>query len=120
MRFIGTWLVTAFAAAVAIWLVPGIQAVGGWVGIVTVAFMLALVNATVKPLMQLLALPLTVVTLGIFHLIVNALALELASWLSMGIFGSGIYIATFGAAFFGAIIISIVSALTEGATGLGA
>ncbi|MDD5799879.1 MAG: phage holin family protein [Coriobacteriales bacterium] len=120
MRFIGRWFVTAFAAAVAIALIPGIRAVGGWVGIISVAFILALVNATVKPIMQALALPLTLLTLGIFYLVVNALVLELASWLSMGIFGSGIYISSFSAAFFGAIIISIVSMITEGATGLGA
>lgn len=120
MRFIGRWFVTAFAAAVAIAIIPGFTPVGGWVGVLSVAFMLALVNATVKPIMQALALPLTIITLGIFHLVINALALELASYLSMGIFGSGIYIASFGSALFGAIVISIVSSITEGATGLGA
>ena len=116
MRFVGKWLVTAVACAVAIWLVPGIDAVGGtWAGPIMCAFVLALLNATIKPVMQLLALPLTLVTLGIFYVVVNAMLLELASYLSRNIFHAGIAIGSFGSALLGAVIISLVSMLVGGA-----
>jgi putative membrane protein len=73
------------------------------------ALALALVNAIVKPVATVLALPLTIVTMGIFYLVVNALMLELASGLSLELFGSGIEIDSFGAAVMGAIVISIAS-----------
>lgn len=110
MEFLGTWLVTSIATCAAIALVPGISAVGGsYLGPIMCALALALVNAIVKPVVQLLSLPLTIVTLGIFYLVVNALMLQLASRLSIDLFGSGITIDSFGAAFMGAIVISIAS-----------
>ena len=114
--FLGKWLVTAVACAVAIWIVPGIEAVGGtWAGPIMCALTLALLNATIKPVMQLLALPLTLVTLGIFYVVVNAILLELASYLSRNIFHAGIAIGSFGSALLGAVIISLVSMLVGGA-----
>ena len=74
MRFVGTWITTAIATAAAIAFVPGIEAVGGgYLGPIMCALALALVNATVKPVMQVLSLPLTIVSFGIFALVVNAL-----------------------------------------------
>ncbi len=58
----------------------------------------------------------TILTLGIFQLVVNSLMLELASWFSLNLLGAGIVINGFGAAFFGAIVISIVSAILNVAT----
>lgn len=110
MEFLGTWLVTSIATFAAIALVPGISAVGGsYLGPIMCALSLALVNAIVKPVVQMLSLPLTVVTLGIFYLVINALMLRLASRLSLDLFGSGIRIDSFGDAFVGAIVISIAS-----------
>ena len=118
MSFISTWLVTAIATAIAIAVVPGITAVGGsYLGPIMCALMLALVNATVKPLAEVLSLPLSVLTLGLFHLVINALMLELAGKLSTGIFGSGISIASFGAAFAGAIIVSLASMVVSNIVG---
>jgi len=112
MSFIGSWFITAIATAAAIWLVPGIEAVGGtWAGPIFCALALAFVNAIVKPVMTILSIPITILTLGIFYLVINALMLELASWLSRNIFHAGISIDSFGAAFLGAIVISIVSAI---------
>lgn len=112
MSFIGSWFITAIATAAAIWLVPGIEAVGGtWAGPIFCALALAFVNAVVKPVMTVLSIPITILTLGIFYLVINALMLELASWLSRNIFHAGISIDSFGAAFLGAIVISIVSAI---------
>ena len=118
MGFVGRWFVTAIACAAAIWIVPGIEAVGGsWAGPIMCALSLALLNATIKPVLQVLALPFTVATLGIFYVVVNALLLELASSLSLGIFGAGVAIESFGSALLGAVIISLVSMLVGGTVG---
>ena len=110
MEFLGTWLVTSIATAAAIALVPGIRAVGGsYLGPMMCALALALVNAIVKPVVEVLSLPLTIVTLGIFYLVINAMMLNLASGLSVSLFGSGIEIDSFGAAMMGAIVISLAS-----------
>ncbi len=115
MNFIIRWIVTAIAVGVAVWIVPGITTVGpnGTIAIAIGALVLSLVNVSIKPIAQMLSLPITVLTLGIFFLVVNALLLELAAWASTGLFGSGIAVDGFGSAFFGSIIISIVSALVN-------
>jgi len=119
MGFIGRWLVLTLSTMVAVWMVPGIQTVGGpYLGPIMCALMLALVNATVKPIMNVISLPITIVTLGIFYLVINGLMLQLASYLSRQIFHAGIYIESFGAAFLGALIISIVAMIVGGVTGL--
>jgi putative membrane protein len=118
MNFILTWLVTAVAAAFAIWLVPGMQIMGGYMGIITFALAVALVNASVRPIMHFVSFPITILTLGIFHLVVNALALNIASWLSLNLFNVGVYVVDFWAAFWGAIIISIVSAIVGSIVGV--
>lgn len=119
MNFVIRWIVTAVAVGVAVWLVPGIEAVGGEsaIAIVLGALVLSLVNISLKPVLQLLSLPISVLTLGIFYLVVNALLLELAAWLTTSIFGTGIAVAGFGAAFLGSVVISIVSALVNGLIG---
>ena len=120
MKFILTWLATAIAVAAAVWIIPGITTVGenGTIAVVIGALVLSLVNMVLKPVFQFLSLPITVLTLGIFYLIVNALLLELAAWASTGIFGSGIAVDGFGSAFLGSIIISIVSAIMNSVLGV--
>ena len=119
MNFIIRWIVTAVAAGAAVWLVPGITTIGSdsLMAVVAFALVLSLVNAVIKPAAQFVSFPLSVLTLGIFYLIVNALMLELAAWASAGLFGSGIAVASFGSAFAGSIVISIVSALVNGLIG---
>lgn len=115
MGFIGSWLSTAIATAVAIWVVPGIEAVGGsWAAPIFTALVLGILNATVKPVLKVLSFPVTVLTLGIFSLFVNAVVLELASFFSRNIFHAGIYVSGFGAALLGAIVISVVGTLVNG------
>lgn len=119
MNFFIRWIVTAIAVAAAVWIVPGIEVVGAeaWVGVAFTALVLALINLSVKPLLQLLSLPVTVLTLGIFYLVVNTLMLYLAAWLANGLFGIGFWIASFGSAFVASIVISIVSGLMNGILG---
>ncbi len=118
MRFVGTWLADAIACAVAIWMVPGIEPIGGdWAAPIFCALALALLNATVRPVLRVLSFPISILTLGIFHLVVNAVVLEMASALSRNVFHAGIAIESFGAAFLGAIVISVVSMLVGGIVG---
>ena len=74
-------------------------------------------NIGLKPILQTLSLPLTFLTFGIFYLIVNTLLLYIASWLTDGLFGMGLRIATFGSAFVASIVISIVSSLVNSLIG---
>ena len=72
---------------------------------------LAYYNAVVKPVVQLLSLPLTILTLGLFLLVINALMLMLTSWITSAVhlFGAEYVVSGFWAAFFGAIVIGLVN-----------
>jgi putative membrane protein len=110
MKLLLRWLITAVALAVAMSVVKGIH-VGGdrpWLTIAVVAILLGLVNAFVRPLLKLLSCPLIIVTLGLFLLVINAVSLWLAAWLA-GLLGVAFSIDTFGSAFLGGLIISVVS-----------
>lgn len=116
MSFFVRWLVTAIAVGVAVWIVPGFQTIGGdsaWIAIAIFSLILSLINMSIKPILQVLSLPATILTLGIFYLIVNTLMLYIAAWLANGIFQIGFEIASFGSAFVASIIISIVSAIAN-------
>lgn len=120
MSFLIRWLVTAIAVGVAVWLVPGIVIIGGdsaWIAIAIFALFLSLIDISIKPLLQILSLPVTVLTLGLFYIVVNTLLLYIAAWLANGIFQVGFYIDGFGWAFLASIVISIVSALLNSLLG---
>ncbi len=111
-RFLINWATTTFALFVAIWIVPGISVQGGaYAAPILTALVLAILTQFLTPVLQLISLPLTCLTFGIFALIVNTIVLELASALTRGIFMQGIVIDSFLSAFFGALIISLVSSL---------
>jgi putative membrane protein len=97
------WLVSSLSLIVVAYLLPGIRLEG--IGAALIApIVIGLVNATVGFVLKILTLPLTVLTLGLFWLVINALMLQLAAYLV-----PGFYIAGFWWAFFGAILLSIVS-----------
>lgn len=113
--FVLTWFATLVATLVAVAFVPGMSVVGGnWAGPIAFALVLAFLNASIKPVVQLLSLPITLLTLGIFSLVINAFMLELASFLSRHVLGNGVLIEGFGSAFLGAIVISLVSSFVAG------
>jgi putative membrane protein len=95
--------------AVALWvadaLLDGITLSDSTGELVLVAVVFGLVNAFIKPIIQVLSCPLTIVTLGLFTLVINALMLMLTGWLT----GGAVSTANFGWALVGALIISIVS-----------
>ena len=87
--------------------IPGLRFDGDWKTIVVVAFIFGLVNALIRPLLALLTCPLILLTLGLFTLVINALMLYVVSW----IVPSALQISRFSAAFWGALLIAIVSTL---------
>ena len=110
LRIIGNAIALYAAAA----LVDGIEFAGdGRVDIVSllaVALIFGVLNAVIKPVVKVVTCPAYVVTLGLFTLVVNALMLLLTGWLA-GLFNVGFRVEGFGSAFWGAIVISIVSFL---------
>jgi putative membrane protein len=104
-RFILHWLVTAIALGAAAYVVPGIHVASGPT-LAMAALALGFVNAVVRPLIVLLTLPLTVLTLGLFYLVVNGAAFGLAAALV-----PGFQVASFGSAIGGALVVAIVSSL---------
>lgn len=111
--FIIRTLVTAAALWVAVGIVPGLAA-RDMGALLIAAIVLGLVNATLRPVAVILSIPLTILTFGLFLLVVNAAMLGLVAWLVPSFTVSG-----FWAAMFGAIVVSIVSGLINGALGEG-
>lgn len=105
MGLIGRLLLNALALVIVTWLFDGISATGP-LAILWAALILGIVNVTLKPLVKLLTLPVNILTLGIFGLIVNALMLKVVDW-----FSPGFHVEGFFAAFFGGIVLAIVSAV---------
>lgn len=112
MRIVVRWLVTLAALIVALWLVPGITIDGNaYLAVAIMAVVLAFVNAFVRPVLRFLSCGAIVLTLGLFLLVVNALTLWLASWIVQNWFHLGFVVDGFWSAFWGGIIISVVSFL---------
>jgi putative membrane protein len=117
----GSFISRVAATAIALWIVDGLWrsiwvtpqgegAIGTIAVYLAVALVLVLVNAIVKPVVRVLALPLYVLTLGLFALVVNAAMLELVSWLTKGT-PLGLHIADFPSAIGAALVLAIVAAL---------
>ncbi len=96
------WLLNTFILMLVAYVVPGISFSGFWPALITSAIF-GLINATVRPLMIVLTLPINILTLGFFTLIINALMF----WLAASIV-KGFYVANFAAAFWGALIYWII------------
>ena len=99
--------ISAFGLWVASKLVPGVQINDGWT-LVWAALLLGIVNALVRPIALLITLPLTLLTLGLFILVVNAAMISLVAAMLDGFQLSG-----FGAALLGALVVSITSWLAS-------
>jgi len=108
--FLVRLLVNAAALWVATRLVPGVTYSGEVLPFMGVALVFGIVNAFIRPVAKLLTLPLIILTLGIFALVVNGLMLWLTSSLSESL-GLGFRVSGFWAAFFGSLVVSIVSTL---------
>ena len=103
------WAINAVALYAAIAIVPGLQTSNpNWQAYIWLALIFGLINALVRPILKLLTCPLILLTLGLFTLIINAGMLYLTSRVGQ-IFGIGLSIESFGAAFLGALVISLIS-----------
>ena len=119
MSSLVNWLVRAIACATSTCVLPGFFPIGSQcMSILLFSLSVALVNASVKPIMQTLSLPLTVITLGIFHFVVNALSIMLASWLSIHVFGAGVNVTSFLWALVDSIVLSFVSSIVSKIVGV--
>src|SRR5712671_996326 len=105
MRILLNWLLSALAVWVVSRLVPGFH-VAGLAAALIAALVIGFVNATLGLLLKIITLPLTVLTLGIFWFVINALMLEMAAAVV-----PGFRIDTFASAFLGAIVLSLVNML---------
>lgn len=102
------WLINTLALYVAVQVVDGVDYTGAPLGLLLVAAIFGLVNATLRPLLTLLTCPLVLVTMGIFLFVINALMLLFTSWLSNQ-FDLGFHVAGFWPAFWAGLLVSIVS-----------
>lgn len=110
MNLLSRWIVSSLSLVVAAWLVPGIHVEGNALIVyVVMAVILGLVNSFVRPIFALLSLPLTILTIGLFILVINALMLWLSSAIAVKWFHLGFFIDGFWSAFLGAVIVSITS-----------
>jgi len=104
MRLLLNWLLSAVALLVVSYLIPGFH-VEGFKAALIAAIVIGLINATLGLLLKLVTLPLTLLTLGIFWWVINALMLMLAS----SLLAPGFAVSGFFAAFLGAIVLSLVN-----------
>ncbi len=104
MRLLLNWVLSALAVWIVAKVVPGIS-VSGPVAALIAALVIGFINATLGVLLKILTFPLTLITLGLFWFVINALMLELASALLAPQF----QVHTFTAAFIGAIVLGLVN-----------
>ena len=107
MRLLLNWVLSALAVWVVSKIVPGVY-VNGPMAALIAALAIGFINATIGFVLKIVTLPLTIVTFGLFWLVINALMLELASALVPGFQVRG-----FLAAFIGAIVLSLVNLLLK-------
>ena len=111
-------LINAGALYVAVFLLDGITFVGEWWKLLLVALAFSLLNTYLRPILRILTFPITIVTMGIFLLVINAAMLLLTSAISDQL-ALGFHVADFGAAFLGAIVVAIVGWILSMFVGVG-
>ena len=89
-------VITALGLWAAATIVPGVV-ITGWQALLVSALLLGIVNAVIRPIILILTLPLTVLTLGLFILVVNGISLGIVAWLVPGFHLAGLWAATLGA-----------------------
>lgn len=101
------WILLALSIMFVAWLIPGIT-ISGFTSALIVVLIMGLVNAFIRPIVELISLPLNVLTLGIFSLIINTLL-----FLLIARFSPGFQIDGFWNGFFGAILLSFITPLVD-------
>jgi len=109
MKLLLRILINAFAIWLTTSLLSGFDFSGGILNLIIVAVIFGLINAIIRPIVKLLTLPITLITLGLFTLVINTFMLLLTVWLSDSLSLTGNVFENFIVAFVAAIIISIIS-----------
>ncbi len=115
LRFLGNWAINTLAVAIAAIILHNHIHCETPADLIIASLLLGILNAFVRPILMLLALPLLIFTLGLFTLVINALLLYFVGVLM----GPYFQVDSFGFAFLGALIISIVSIALNILTGVG-
>jgi putative membrane protein len=102
MKLLFQWFVSAVAIGIAAYLVPGVTVT--LMGALVAAVVLGALNLFIRPILLLLTLPITIITLGVFSLVINAFLVMLASW-----FVPGFYVAGFWTAFLFALVLAVIN-----------
>lgn len=103
MRLLLVWILNAVALLAVTWLLPSIQ-VTGFGAALMAALALGFINTLVRPVLALLTLPITVITLGLFYLVLNGLLF----WLASAVI-PGFHVAGFGPALLGALLYGLIA-----------
>jgi len=103
MRLLLVWILNAIALLAVAYLFPGVQ-IQDWQAAAIAALVLGLVNAVVKPILVVLTFPVTILTLGLFLLVINALLF----W-AVAVLVPGFNVGGFGAAFVGALLYTVIT-----------
>jgi putative membrane protein len=105
------WIIVAVALVAAVALIPGIRVedTNAWIAVGVMAAVLGLVNAFLRPILAFLSCGLIAATLGIFMLVINGFTLWFSSWIAQHWLNVGFYVDGIWPAFWGAIVVSIVS-----------
>lgn len=107
-KFIIRWVINAVALFAAVWIVPGIDYLGDWTGIIWLALIIGLLNSLVRPLLKFLTCPLIILTLGLFTIVINTGMLLLTRTIGQSL-GIGLSVDSFWSALLGSLVMSIVS-----------
>ena len=110
LGFIIRLLVNALALVIVAYLLPGVH-IASFTSAIVAALILGVVNAVLRPILILISLPAVILTLGLFTFVINAVTFYLVAKLGLGLTVDG-----FGSAFFGALVLSIVSFVLSGLT----
>jgi len=114
-KFLQSWVINTLAVGLAGWIMHNHIHYQKPVYLLAASLLLGILNSVLKPIITFLALPLLVLTLGLFMFVINALLLYFVGFLLSPKFS----VDTFGSAFLGALIISIVSVILNSLTGGG-
>jgi len=107
MKFILRLVLTASALLLVTYIVPGIAVDGVYTALIAALF-LGILNAVIRPILVILTLPITILTLGVFIFVINA-----GIFIFVASFVDGFHVSSFWSAFFGSILVSFISSLAH-------
>ncbi|UCG78207.1 MAG: phage holin family protein [Nitrospirota bacterium] len=110
------WLINALAIIVAVRVVDGLSFTGPWWYMLIIGTIFGIVNSLIKPIIKFFSIPIIIITLGVFSVVINAAMLGITALISRPL-ELGFEISGFWPALWGALIVSIVSALLSWVTG---